>query len=271
MQGLRARSSCGCRLGSSSIRAMQGGEGTLTDISQGAGVPKSALPWLLHPSTATTAGSSLTLCRVEGLVTCGVFLMRQRCAEPSVMQSPSELPVQLKPGTEVCKHHTREEGHGSRAGRISQVCSRGASGLFGTEVSDKLGNKVVVIGQEGENACSVHRSQRGWLGSGQGEQCRRSLKGACGSGACQKVLLCHGSKQVGWEAGRELGRAGVPWGCASWEGQAGHVRTRETALGACLLWPCCSVSTGEWEWESSELCGDGVGKGLGPPLLGWGV
>lgn len=48
----------------------------------------------------------------------------------------------------------------------SQVCGWGVKILFGTEAGDKLGNKVVVIGQEGEKACSVHGSQRGWLGSG---------------------------------------------------------------------------------------------------------
>lgn len=48
----------------------------------------------------------------------------------------------------------------------SQVCVWGVRSLFGTEVRDKLGNKVVVIGQKGEKACSVHGSQRGWPGSG---------------------------------------------------------------------------------------------------------
>lgn len=48
----------------------------------------------------------------------------------------------------------------------SQVCGWGVRSLFGTEVGDKLGNNLVVIGQEGEKACSVHGPQRGWLGSG---------------------------------------------------------------------------------------------------------
>lgn len=39
----------------------------------------------------------------------------------------------------------------------SQVCGWGVRSLFGTEVRDILGNKVGVIGQEGEKrACSVH-------------------------------------------------------------------------------------------------------------------
>lgn len=103
---------------------------------------------------------------------------------------------------------------GTAAGRVgleewSRVCGQGAKGLFETEVRDKLGNKMVVIGQEGEKACDVHRSQRGWLGSGWGKQCRRSLGGAGGPGTCQKVLLCHHSRQA-FPAGKQAG---------SWEGQ----------------------------------------------------
>lgn len=48
----------------------------------------------------------------------------------------------------------------------SQVCGWGVRSLFGTEVRAKLGNKVVVIGQEGEKACSVHGPHRRWLASG---------------------------------------------------------------------------------------------------------
>lgn len=37
--------------------------------------------------------------------------------------------------------------------------------------------------------------------------------------------------------------------------------------GARLPWPCCSVSTGDWKWESSELwwrlCGEGAGTSPG--------
>lgn len=143
---------------------------------------------------------------------------------------------------------------GTAAGRVeleewSQVCGQGAKGLFETEGRDKLGNKVVVIGQEGEKACGVHRSQRGWLGSGWGKQCRRSLGGAGGPGMCQKVLLFHCSRQA-FPAGKPAG---------SWEGQerygampAGRDRRGMYGQGS-LPWPCCSVSTGDWKWESSKL------------------
>lgn len=42
----------------------------------------------------------------------------------------------------------------------------------------------------------------------------------------QRVLLCHHSRQAGWE----LGEAGLLQGHASWEGQEGHVRTRKTGV-----------------------------------------
>lgn len=45
-----------------------------------------------------------------------------------------------------------------------------------------------------------------------------------------RVLLCHHSRKAGWEAGRELGKAGLLQGHASWEGPEGHVRTRKTGL-----------------------------------------
>lgn len=81
-----------------------------------------------------------------------------------------------------------------------------------------------LLGRKGiKHAVSTGPKEAGW------GLARRSLGGAGGSGMCQRVLFCHRSRQAGQEAGRELGRAGAPRGHANWEGQAGHVRTRETA------------------------------------------
>lgn len=62
-------------------------------------------------------------------------------------------------------------------------------------------------------------------------------------------------------AGRQAGKQ-----AGGWEGQdccrampAGRDRTckdKEDRTGAHLLWPSCSVSSGDWQWASSELwCG----------------
>lgn len=119
----------------------------------------------------------------------------------------------------------RAQQQAERGCKNGPECVAGEPGAY-LGLRNKLGNKVVVIGQEGEKACGVHGS----LGSGRGEQRRRSLGVAGGAGTCLRVPFGHRSRQAGREAGRELGRAGVPWHHASWEGQAGHVRTGDKGL-----------------------------------------
>lgn len=83
-----------------------------------------------------------------------------------------------------------------------------------------------LLGRKGKkHAVSLGPKEAGW---GLAEV--RSLWVLVSLAHITRVLLCHHSRQPRWEAGRELGKAGLLQGHASWEGQEGHVRTRETGL-----------------------------------------
>lgn len=107
----------------------------------------------------------------------------------------------------------------------SQVCGWGVRSLFGTEVSETK----QLLGRKGKkHAVSMGPKEAGW-----GLAEASSTRGAWGCWRAwhiSRVLLCHHSRKAGWEAGRELGKAGLLQGHVSWEGQEGHVRTRKTGL-----------------------------------------
>lgn len=171
---------------------------------------------------------------------------------------PADLPAARRAGAGVCKHRLptgRARQQAERGWKNGPKCVAGEPGAYlGLRLGINWETRWRLLGRKGEKACGVHRSQRGWLGSGRGEQRRRSP----GGGVRRARDVPEGpavspQKAGGPGSGQGAGKGRSAMGPCQLGGTGRACKDKGDRAGACLLRPRCWVSTADWKWESGEL------------------